>query len=357
MDWTDSPVKTTVGRLTPVPLEQRAALRDGKFDKAGHDHWMDNLPCLQQIEIGGATARRTGFQGGATVLFWNTERLRHLGAIAASIAALAPDVCLLCEIDRGMARSQNSDRVGQIAAQLQMGYAYGVEFVELDRGDMHEQRVHAAEINEEGLHGAAVLSDAALLSPFLIRIDRRGDWFGLDRQEPRIGGTIAIACAFQVDGVKVYMVNVHLESHDDPAARAGDMRRMLRLIDEVAQGGPVVLGGDFNTSTVAYAERRAAPDLWRARIMAEPMRLLRPFEHEPLFGVAQEFGYDWSGCNVADVPTTRYPAGSARPPAKIDWFFTRGVTASNPRIIPALQQDGSPSSDHEALVVTVRPVV
>ena len=354
-DWTDHPVFRIVDRLTPVPLPVRDALREGAFDKAGHDHWFDSLPCLQQIERGGAPARRAALTGGASVLFWNTERLRHLDAIAATLADLAPDVLLLCEIDRGMARSRNSDRVVQIAAALDRGYAYAVEFVELDRGDVQEQQDHAAQSNQDGLHGAAILSNAAMIAPFLIRIDRRGDWFGLDRHEPRVGGTIAIGCAVNIDGVPVQMVNVHLESHDDPVARAGDMERLLRQVEPLAQGGPVLLGGDFNTSTGSYPERRGAPDAWRAKVAADPMRLLRPDVHEPLFAVAAEFGYDWGACNVADMPTTRHPAGSTRLPAKIDWFFTRGLAVSNPRIIAALRPDGQPSSDHEALLVTVRP--
>lgn len=355
-DWSDTPQTTLVTRLTPVPLEQRQTLRLGVFDKAEHDRWFDALPGLRQIETGGATPSRTGVESAARVVFWNVERLRHLEAIADSLRETAPDVMLLCEIDRGMARSGNSDRVVEIAADLGVGYAYAVEFVELDLGDVHEQATHAGAVNLGGLHGAAILSDVALGKPFLIRIDRRGNWFGLDRHEPRVGGTIAIGAMVAVAGVQVAMVNVHLESHDDPEARAGDMARLLAQVDLVAGDGPVILGGDFNTSTGSHAERRDSPEVWRAKIAADPMRLLRPMSHEPLFAVAANYGYNWLDCNVADLATTRYPAGSPRLPAKIDWFFTRGLLASEPAIIPALRPDGSPSSDHEGLLVTVRPV-
>jgi endonuclease/exonuclease/phosphatase (EEP) superfamily protein YafD len=157
-----------------------------------------------------------------------------------------------------------------------------------------------------------------------------------------------------VAGVAVAMVSVHLESHDDPAARAGDMAHILAQVDLVAQGGPVILGGDFNTSTGSHAERHDAPEDWRARIESNPMRLLRPMAHEPLFALAAEQGYDWQACNVAGAPTTRYPEGSTRLPAKIDWFFSRGLLATDPEVLPALCPDGTPSSDHEGLIVTVR---
>ena len=353
-DWSQSPQSDLVDRLTPVPTELRQSLRQGAFDKAGHDKWFDALPCLRQIEIGGVVPRRMGVDGAARVLFWNVERLRHIGAITESLHHATADVMLLCEIDRGMARSANSDRVAEIAAALDAGYAYAVEFVELDLGDVHEQVTHAGEVNSDGLHGAAILSDVALGRPFLIRIDRRGDWFGLARHEPRVGGTIGLGAMVDVAGVPVAMVNVHLESHDDPAARAGDMARLLAQVDLVAQGGPVILGGDFNTSTGSHTERHDAPDDWRARMERDPMRLLRPMAHEPLFALAADQGYVWQGCNLADRATTRYAEGSTRMPAKIDWFFTRGLVANDPEVLPAVHSDGSPSSDHEGLLVTLR---
>ncbi|WP_245458631.1 MULTISPECIES: hypothetical protein [unclassified Mesorhizobium] len=58
--------------------------------------------------------------------------------------------------------------------------------------------------------------------------------------------------------------------------------------------------------------------------------------------------YEWQAANDMDLPTQRRPVG------RIDWFFTRGLTASAPAVLPAVPPDGSPSSDHETLAVTVR---
>ena len=197
VDWTLTPRTATVARLTAVPADLRLMLRQGPFDRAGHDRWFDPLACLREIEIGGVTPGRAGVAGAARVIFWNVER--------------------------------------------------------------------------------------------------------------------------------------------------------------IAQGGPVLPGGDFNTSTGSHEERANRPDEWRARVAAEPMRLLRPARHEPLFAVAEKFGYDWQSCNEPDQATTRYPAGSPRLPARIDWFLACGLRVSDPGIIPALRPDGTPSSDHEALIVTVHP--
>jgi endonuclease/exonuclease/phosphatase family metal-dependent hydrolase len=46
------------------------------------------------------------------------------------------------------------------------------------------------------------------------------------------------------------------------------------------------------------------------------------------------------------------PDGYPVPPfRRIDWLFTRGVTASSPRTVPAVDAEGAAISDHDAVVV------
>jgi endonuclease/exonuclease/phosphatase family metal-dependent hydrolase len=352
-DWIDRPVVDTVARLDEVPLVEREAILAGANDEATHRAHLDRLPGLRQIEAGGAAPRRGGIAGAARVACWNVERLRHLDAVEATLRAAAIDVALLSEVDRGMARSGNRDCVAELAGRFGHGYLYAVEYLELDLGDVDEKRTHAGEINLVGFHGAAITSDAALARPFLIRVEARGEWFDGTRHEPRVGGTIALGALVDVAGVPVVMVSVHLESYCPPATRRDDLRQLLTLIDRFAPAAPVILGGDFNTSTASHAER-SDRTAWRARLAAEPDRLIRPEPYEPLFELLAANGYDWRACNVADIPTTRHTDPN-RPRAKLDWFFTRGLVASAPEIIPALRPDGTPSSDHDCLVVTIAP--
>jgi len=353
-DWIDRPIIDAVARLDEVALAERRAILAGAKDKAAHRAHFDRLPGLRRIEAGGAAPRRAGIDGAARIACWNVERLRHLDAIEATLRAAAIDVALLSEVDRGMARSGNRDCIAELAGRFGHGYVYAVEFLELDLGDVDEKRVHAGETNLVGFHGAAITSDVALARPFLIRIEARGDWFDGTSHEPRVGGTIAVGAVVNVAGVPVAMVSVHLESHCTPATRRDDTEQLLTLIDRIDPAMPVILGGDFNTSTASRAERDDG-DAWRARLAAEPDRLIRPEPYEPLFEQFAANGYDWHTCNVADVPTTRH-ADPDRHRAKLDWFFTRGLIASSPEIIPALRPDGTPSSDHDCLVVTVRPL-
>ena len=257
--WSDTPQTRLVERLKPVPAPLRAHLREGPFTFSRHDAAFDQLPALREIEKAGPAPKREGLSGAAKLIFWNVERLRHLDAIANHLQDQAADVILLSEVDRGMARTGNSDRIAMLSDRLGLGYLYAVEFVELGLGDVHEQRRHAGEVNAEGFHGAAILSDVALHAPALIRIERRGNWYGLDRHEPRIGSTIALLAWVKIDGERVLMANVHLESHETPASRGEDMLNLLAMIETLAPKGRVILGGDFNTSTGSHGERHGDP--------------------------------------------------------------------------------------------------
>jgi len=352
-DWIDSPIADTVARLDEVSLAERQAILAGPKDVATHRAHFDRFPGLRQVEVGGPAARRPGIEGAARIVCWNVERLRHLDAIEATLRAATVDVALLSEVDRGMARSGNGDPIVELSRRLGQGYVYAVEYLELDLGDIDEKRIHAGETNRVGFHGAAIVSDAVLARPFLIRVEARGEWFDGTRLEPRVGSNIALGAIVTVSGVPVVMVSCHQDNYCTPAVRCEDTRIVLALVEEVAQGAPVILGGDFNTLTASHAERQDR-NAWRARLAAEPDRLTRPEPYEPLFDLLGEQGFDWHACNVAETPTTRH-TDPDRPRYKIDWFFTRGLVASAPEIIPAVLPDGSPSSDHECLVVTVKP--
>jgi len=353
-DWIDAPLEAVVRRLTEVPLVERQDILAGLKDLATHRRHFDRLAALREIEAGGHPPTRAAIPGPAKVLFWNVERLRHIDAITATLREEKADVGLLCEIDRGMARSGNGDPMVELAQRLGQGFVYAVEFIELDLGDPKEKAAHAGQSNRLGFHGAGIIADVSLRRPFLIRIDARGDWFDGTRHEPRVGGTIALGVQVIVAGVATTMVSVHLESHGDPEERAADTWRLLALIDRYDAQAPVILGGDFNASTASFAERWSDRAGWLRRLAQEPRRLTAPQPFEPLFSALADAGYDWHGCNVPDAPTQRFPEAEARRPlAKLDWFFTRGLTASDPRIIPALRADGSPSSDHDALIVSV----
>ena len=130
--------------------------------------------------------------------------------------------------------------------------------------------------------------------------------------------------------------------------------KTVAWVDLRNQQAPVILGGDFNTSTASFSERWSDRAGWLRRLAQEPQRLTAPEAFEPLFSVLERAGYDWHACNQPNVPTQRFSETEGRRPlGKLDWFFTRGLVASDPRVVPAVRADGDPSSDHDALVVTI----
>jgi endonuclease/exonuclease/phosphatase family metal-dependent hydrolase len=341
-----------VQQLTHVPNADRQAMREGPRDSATHLRHAAAIAALGQIEIGGTASRGGGGGGEALkVVAWNVERLRHVDAIAATLAAQAPDIVLLSEVDKGMARSGNGHPLRTLAGRLGHSFAYGIEFVELGGGN-EEPTATGEAANAEGFHGNAVTSAIPLLRPFLVRLDAAGGWFRPERGQPRIGGRMAIGGQVHIGNRRVTVVSVHLENRTDPTGRAIQTRHLLDAIAKYDPEAPVLLGGDFNTLTSSHEERHDDPAAWLARIAAEPGRLIDVESHEPLFAVLAERGYDWQAANNLDLPTQRREAGT--PVGRIDWFFTRGLAASAPAVIAAVLPDGSPSSDHEALAVTVR---
>jgi hypothetical protein len=74
--------------------------------------------------------------------------------------------------------------------------------------------------------------------------------------------------------------------------------------------------------------------------------------NEPLFRLAKEHGYAWEAANEPG-PTERTSDPVAGPLGKIDWFLARGLAASKPAIIPAVDGQDRMISYHDAIAVTV----
>jgi endonuclease/exonuclease/phosphatase family metal-dependent hydrolase len=127
---------------------------------------------------------------------------------------------------------------------------------------------------------------------------------------------------------------------------------LLDIIEHYDTGAPLLIGGDFNTSTI---DRTRDRDQEFRELAADPTtRLLDVAPYEPLFREFSDHGFDWHASNVPGKPCERtQPGRPARPLGKIDWTFTRGLYVAAPAILPALAADGTSISDHDCLLVTV----
>jgi endonuclease/exonuclease/phosphatase family metal-dependent hydrolase len=137
-------------------------------------------------------------------------------------------------------------------------------------------------------------------------------------------------------------LGTHLESKTDPADRRAQIRTLLRALDVIAPGEPCVIAGDFNTKALPRTEDER-------HLLLEAPELC-----EPLFADLKQAGFAWAGANLALPTQTPGPKSKHEPPfGKLDWIVVRGLAPSNPRIVPALDEQGRAISDHEMLAVDV----
>ncbi len=212
------------------------------------------------------------------------------------------DVLILNEVDWGVNRTLFRNVGSELAGALNMNYAYGVEFVEVDPITMGlDQSVMVKEVKEAysepadsksdliekvqqvmkpdpsrylGLHGTAILSRYPLSGVRVIPFQFQGhDWYAdekkrasgfakaqgavgdalfkeqLVRQVRRGGRMMLLADLVSNDlpSGKVTVVATHLEDETSPDSRRKQLEELLQQIAPIRN--PVILAGDMNTST------------------------------------------------------------------------------------------------------------
>ena len=185
------------------------------------------------------------------------DRVLDVARIADVIAAQAPDIVALQELDVGRARTGGVDQAHQIAQRLGMAFHF-----------------HAALKVEEELYGDAILT---ALPERLVRAGPIPGHPRLSRLEPRG----ALWVAIEVAGVTLHVINTHLglvprEQQLQAEALAGP-----DWLGAAPRDAPVALVGDFNAASRARAYRtlaqamtecRRAPRRW-GRIPTFPARM------------------------------------------------------------------------------------
>lgn len=321
-----------VTALTPVPQSQRDAYIAMPATRATHHAAMEHVSAMREVESGGTTPAASPAQS-IRIAAWNVERCLYPQACADMLRAHGVDVALLTEVDHGCHRTGQRHTTRDIAERLGHGYAYGLEFLELATMPQPIAFDDTRPGNDLGFHGNGLTSAIPFRDPIVIRLDEVADWW----MEPkggqrRVGSRMAVAAMFDVGGLRFVACSVHLESASDAPGRARQMTTLLDALDAYAAGLPVVIGGDLNVEV--EAGRHDDPD-------------------ELLFAETAARGYDWAQCN-AGGPTTRPSTWSTGAGTRtLDWFCTRGLSASAPEIVPAITANGTVLSDHDLILVTL----
>jgi endonuclease/exonuclease/phosphatase family metal-dependent hydrolase len=198
------------------------------------------------------------------------------------------DVIVLNEADWGLKRTDYRNVARELAAALQMNYAFGVEFVEVDpltlgletleeetSADKSEmvQNLAVDKSRNLSLHGTAILSRFPLRNVRLVPFVNQGhNWFTDEKKgvstlekgkregagivfgekvarEVRRGGRMMLLADIEersIPGGRMTVVATHLEDKAKPSERLKQLEEVLAQIQPAPH--PVVLAGDMNTS-------------------------------------------------------------------------------------------------------------
>lgn len=195
------------------------------------------------------------------------------------------DIVILDEVDDGVKRTNYRDVTRDLAKALNMNYAYGVEFIELNRIYLGVEKMDTTDLNRNrdgeifdldpkrylGLEGSAILSRYPIRAARVVRLPELYDWYHGEIQaisdlekarrwtaeklfEERIarqvrrGGRMALMVDLEVPQSPTGIMTVvcpHLEDYTGPKGRREQMDTVLSQLPTVSN--PVILAGDLNT--------------------------------------------------------------------------------------------------------------
>jgi endonuclease/exonuclease/phosphatase family metal-dependent hydrolase len=338
------------------------------------------------------------------VVSWNLQRGIHLDGVIALLRTeprlAEADVVLLNEVDLGMARSGNRHVAREIGAALGLSYVFGNSYLCLDHGDVRDADTATLDVpNELGLHGNAILSRFPLRRAENVSLTVTRDKFA-SSSEKRLGHKKALWAEIAAPGGPIRFAACHLDSIATPGQRAAQLADLLAAIP-TADGTPLLLGGDLNTTTYDLGSLpRLAWNLAAKLVRGGFPHALHHYMHpwllyeRPVFAVLARHQLAWAPFNDLAAGTVRYEVGSfdseskireflpevavrvlrwrLRPwggvaPLRIDWFAGRGLRAlgDDERVEAAGRRsrapggvarptvDGTRLSDHDPIVVDV----
>jgi endonuclease/exonuclease/phosphatase family metal-dependent hydrolase len=346
---------------------------------------------LDAVEVGGLAPTPSQRSGARTIraTAWNIERGRRLDGIIRALGEdelmSGSDVLLLTELDYGMARSGNRHVAREVAEALGMAYAFAPCYVNLSKGSGLESGAEGE--NREALHGNAILSRWPISAARSVALPNGKD--KMRGREKRLGSQRAVVCDIEHPAGLFRAVSLHLDAHSSQRHRRRQMRVVLDYLDGLKPSSPVLLGGDWNTST--YNSSRAAYSIagfFRRVLMGvghvienhylKPERL---FERG-LFRELERRGYAYGRLNQPGAGTLHYDVRDlaantnmgewvprwcfwwidwalrdhgGRCSLKLDWFAGRRIEPDAhepPRVVGNLRgRAGEVLSDHDPIVL------
>jgi endonuclease/exonuclease/phosphatase family metal-dependent hydrolase len=353
---------------------------------------------LNGVERGDFTNERVSDKAGAGAIratAWNVERGQRLEGVLRVLGEhplmSRSDVLLLTELDYGMARSGNLHVTRKLAGALGMAYAFAPCYINLSKGSGLESGAEGE--NALALHGNAVLSRWPIARAWSVALPNGKD--KMKGREKRLGSQRAVVCDVEHPSGSLRAVSLHLDAHSSQRHRQRQMKVVLDFVESLSPRLPVLVGGDWNTST--YDSSRAVYSIvgFFRRVLMGVGRVmenhyLRPdrwFERG-LFRELDARGFRFRELNEPGEGTLHYDVRDlaantnmgewvprwcfwwiewalkdhgGRCSLKLDWFAGRGVepdASQPPRVVGRLRgPSGEVLSDHDPIVLdfTLRP--
>ena len=183
------------------------------------------------------------------------------------------DIILLNEVDIGLPWTKYRNIVTEIADSLGYNFAFATEFVEL--GPVIYLKNSIDKNKYLGLHGNAIISRFPIKNARIIRLPKCYDWYlgEINKKSPletarrygaraifeqsiisevRHGSRCALVADIELPNKEIVtVVSANLEDRCFPPCRLNQMEYLLGNIRHIRN--PVVIGGDFNTTTTDSA--------------------------------------------------------------------------------------------------------
>lgn len=334
---------------------------------------------------------------------WNIERGIYIDDIIHHLQTHPvlrhADLIFVSETDIGMVRSANRNIARDIAEALGFNYFFGTSYLNLDKGNGGEAEVEGE--NTLGIHGNAFFSRFPIRNARLIALKNCKN--KLKGREKRLGSQKALLVELELpDQKSMTAVSVHLDAHSSQRQRMEQMSTILDAIDQHRCQAPILVGGDWNTSTYNASHGIFAFLGFWWRVFNGVTHVIRNHYPYPerrfekrLFAYLEERNYEYRRLNEIGVGTVHYsvddmkanksmkdwlpqwcidvvrrtlaPVGG-KASFKLDWFLGRGVSPVDltddrfyreeappplpPKVIPCpMTVSGSPASDHDPIVL------
>ena len=337
---------------------------------------------------------RTSSRASASirVTAWNIERGIRLENIIRTLkehpALRGSDILLLTELDYGMARSCNRFVARDIAQALELNYAFAPCYLALNKGSGIE--AHLMGENAQALHGNALFARYPLHQAHALALPNGKD--KLQGKEKRLGSQRAVIADVEHPRGMIRAVSLHLDAHSTQRHRHRQMKLVLDHLERLHPSLPVIIGGDWNTST--YNSKRAIYSIggYFRRVMMGVRHVIanhypypdRWFERG-LFRELEKRGYSYRELNDLGACTLHYDVDNfavnknmadwipqwcfwfinwalqkhqGRCSLKLDWFAGKSISSDSnypPRVIGNLSDSEGPLSDHDPIVLDFIP--